>query len=86
MRVKIERLQIRARGVAPETVHRAAGNLGHEVIERLATESLARARGTTRLAEVEAGIARVSASADGAEIGQVIAERIARAIGEKLSR
>lgn len=86
MQIKIDRLQIRLRGVAPETAQAAAGQIGGELMKQLAAQRQTQARGTSGLARLDAGAIRASAGTGSAELGRMIAERIARAIGEKLGR
>lgn len=86
MRIKIEGLQIRLRGVAPETARAAIGQLGGELMQQLAEQRRAVARSSTNLARLDAGAVHASAGTGSAELGRMIAERIARAIGEKLAR
>ena len=77
--IEIDRLEIRLKGVATESVRAAVGDLGREVLGQLAQQGQGRER-TGRVDRVEAGSARLTSGATVSELRQTIAGRIAVAV------
>jgi hypothetical protein len=83
--LKIERLEVRLRGVAPHEARSAADGLGRELAERLAAEPLrAGAARPVHVGHVDAGAHALGGGADAAALRDVLARRITEAVGAKL--
>jgi hypothetical protein len=83
--VKIGRLEVRLRGVAPHEARAAAAGLGRELAERLAAEPVrASAARSVRVERLDAGAHALGGGADAAALRDVLARRIAEAVGAKL--
>ena len=86
MKINIDHLQIRLRGVSPQTARAAAANIGHDVMRQLAAGRIARAPHMAGVAHLDAGSVSFNAGTDAARLSRVIAGRIALALEERFSR
>jgi hypothetical protein len=83
--LKIGRLEVRLRGVAPSDARAAADGLGRELADRLAAQPLnAGAARAAHVERVDAGSHALGGGADAAALRDVLARRIAEAVGAKL--
>src|SRR5712664_883724 len=77
--IEIDRLEIRLKGIAPETARAAVGDLGREVLGQLARQGQAR-EGSGTIDRVDAGSARLTSGATPSELRSTIAGRIAASL------
>jgi hypothetical protein len=79
--INIDRLQIRLKGVSPESARAAAGDLGRELMGELAAPRQDPERQRTGdIAHVDSGTVQLASGATPAELRRTIAARIAAAI------
>lgn len=86
--VKIERLEIRLKGVSAERARAAVADLGSELMKQLGNEQKFGRGGDARsisIARVDAGTTGAAGAGEmsPAELRRVIARRIAASIGDK---
>jgi hypothetical protein len=82
-KINIDRMQIRVRGVAPQVVRAATGDLGHELMQRLAAPSAISRKGQVRVDQVECGTLKGDAET-AAELRERMVNRIVSSIAAKL--
>lgn len=86
-KIKIERLEIRLKGVSAERARAITANLGTELMEQLAGQTLGRGRGDGRsikIARIDSGTNAAGAGEmSPAELRSLIVRRIAASIGDK---
>ena len=76
--IHIERLQIRMRGISPETARAITGDLGQEILNQLTYGP--RNHGTRRIADVDAGTAQVNSATKPADLRTQLAKQVAGSI------
>ena len=89
--VKIERLEVRLKGVSAERARAATANLGSELMEQLAGQTLGRSNSEGGGGGRSIKIARIDSGAEAsgagemspAELRSLIVRRIAASIGDK---
>jgi hypothetical protein len=77
--IEIDRLEIRLKGVSPESARAAVGDLGRDVLGQLAQQGQ-RPAPTGTIDRVDAGSARLTSGATPSELRETIAGRIVRSI------
>lgn len=77
--IEIDRLEIRLKGIAPESARAAVGDLGREVLRQLAQQGEGH-KGTGNIDRVDAGSVRLTSGATPSELRSTIAARIAGSI------
>lgn len=83
--INIERLQIRLKGVSPESARAAVHDLGRELLGQLSTaQSLSGVKRAGKIDHLDSGTFQLSAGTAPAELRSEIASRIADAIKSKL--
>lgn len=85
--IKINRLEIRLRGITPETARAAANDLGHELLGRLSDNpDLSGGGRTIRVDKVDSGVFRLAAGSGPGELRDTIASRIAASVKAKMNK
>lgn len=85
--IRIERLEVRLRGVAPEPARAAVRGLGRELAERLGEPQNSRGGAkAVRIVGIDAGTSRLPDRTGASELRSVIAHRVAASIAAKLGR
>lgn len=75
--VKIKRLEIRFKGVSPDTVRLCGDGLGEALLDRLARQPVFRDRSRSySVGEVDAGRVRIQPGSDHGELRRTIAGRL----------
>ncbi len=83
--IQIERLEIRLKGISPESARAAVSDLGRDLAGRLAwPRNLPGGRRAVRIGRIEAGMFRLPGESAPSELRRVVAQRIAAAIEAKL--
>jgi hypothetical protein len=84
-RVRIERLEIRLKGIAPETARAAVNGLGQNLLAQLSSPNNAvTAKRTVSIQSLEPDVLRVAAGASPHVLRNAIGETIAHSIRGKL--
>ena len=78
--IEIDRLEIRLKGVAPESARAAVGDLGRELLGRLARQQGQGRERTGSIDHVDSGTVQLAAGAASGELRRAIAGRIAASI------
>jgi len=87
--IKIERLEIRLKGVSVERARAATANLGSDLMEQLAAQTLGGVRDggggrSIKIARIDSGASATGAGEmSPAELRSLIVRRIAASIGDK---
>ena len=80
-RIDVDRLEIRLKGVSPESARTAVGDLGRELLSQLAAPRQDRGdQRTGSVDRVDSGTVRLASGATSSELRSTIAGRIAAAI------
>jgi hypothetical protein len=82
--INIERLQIRLKGVSPQTARAAANELGSELLGRLSSPGVL--GGNHAAKEIDAGTIRLSGPTGPAELRRTIAQSVVASINSRLKR
>ncbi len=83
--VRIERLEIRLKGISPQAARAAVSDLGRELASRLAgPRNLPDGNRAVKISRIEAGVFRLSGDTTPSELRRAIARRIAASIEPKL--
>ena len=83
--IKIERLNIRLQGIAPQSARAAVNNLGRDLLDQLARpQHLSGVSRTMKIAHIDSGAFKLPAGATPGQLRSVMAERIASSIRSKL--
>ena len=82
--IRIERLEIKLRRIAPETARRAVNDLGRHLLDHLAAENLTGNSRTVRIARIEPAALRVAAGTGPNELRTALRNSIANSIRAKL--
>ncbi len=84
-RIKIDRLEIRLRGIAPETARSAVSSLGQNLLDQLSSpRSLSARKRAINIARLDPEALQVAAGVKPDELRNAIGERIANSIRSKL--
>ena len=75
--IHIDRLQIRTRGISPETARAIAGDLGHELLHQLSTQDT---HSNHRIVRIDAGTTQVNPATKPADLRTQIAKQVAGSI------
>lgn len=78
--IEIDRLEIRLKGVAPESARVAVGDLGRELLGQLARQQGEGRERTGSIDHVDSGTVRLTSAATPSELRRTIAGRIAVSI------
>ena len=78
--IKIDRLQVRLKGVSPQSARNAADGLARELADRLAPHAMESAN----VGDVNAGTSRIASGTGPTELRTQIATKIASSIASKL--
>jgi hypothetical protein len=78
-RIDIDRLEIRLKGVSPESARAAAGDLGRELLGEMARQDQGVQR-TRNIDQVDAGTVQLASGTTPGELRRTIAGRIAASI------
>ncbi len=83
--IQIERLEVRLKGISPQSARAAVSDLGRDLAGRLAwPRNLPDGRRAVNIAKIEGGMVRLTAETPPLELRRVIARRIAASIAAKL--
>lgn len=83
-RISIDRLEIRLRGISPETARSAVSDLGRNLLDQLSSQNLSARKRAINIARVNSGTLQVAAGARPNELRQAIGECLANSIRSKL--
>ena len=84
--ININRLEIRLRGITPQTARAAANDLGHELLGRLSDNPNPSGGRTIRVDKVDSGVCRLAAGSGPGELRDTIASRIAASVKAKMNK
>ena len=85
--IKIDRLEIRLKGIPPEVVRDSVTGLGNELLMKLSKQdSLSRERRAVRINEIDSGTFRTSGDTNFSELRGMIANKIAESIASKIRK
>jgi hypothetical protein len=83
--IKIDRLEIRLKGVGAEVARAAADDLGHEVLGQLAAQQVGLSgRRSVHIGEIDSGSFRQPGQMNSAELRSFIARKVAASIISQL--
>lgn len=86
-RIRIDKINIQAKGISPQKVRNAANNLGASIQTRLHELSPMDIHpGTRNIGEVDLGSVNIDRGATSAEISDRIASRILNSVGNSVDR
>ncbi len=80
MKVNIDRLQIRLKGVSPSMACEAVNGLGHGILEQLSTDSTFKQQGDIKIDTVQAGRIKLERNTSTANLRQQMAKSVSKAI------
>lgn len=82
--LKIDRLEIRSKGISPQGARTLAGGLGNELLKRLAQQQpLLRKKRTINIGKIDSGTLQTSRNSSSSDLRGMIAGKIVESIASK---
>lgn len=84
--IKIDRLEIRLKGISSEMARGASAGLGHELLRQLAAQvDRSKERHAIKINQIDAGAFRPSEATSSSDLRQMITSKIAGVIASKIN-
>jgi hypothetical protein len=85
--IKIDRVEIRLKGISPQMARSSISGLGHELLEKLAEEhTLFKQRRSVNINKIDSGTFQTSGHTGSSDLREMIVNRIVESITSKVYR
>ncbi len=82
--IKIDRLEIRLRGISPQAARATIAGIGNELMEQLAKQhNLLKGERTAYIEKIDSGTLKNERNTSSSDLRKMVAARIANAIGSR---